>query len=63
MAEKDSIFSKEYQTGTETAPVLVSNGEEYQDQQVIPSPLEIDANRYGINKPKRIIVRAEIIHD
>lgn len=61
MPESEQVFSEEYQTGTKTASAS--------DEVVLPvsdtitSTLEIEVNRYGISKPKRIIIRAEIIHD
>ena len=60
MAEIDSVFTKEYQAGTKTEsdfqqPVL-------QGTDSVPE-IEIEAKRYGIDKPRRVVVRAKITHD
>ena len=59
MPKKDSVFSEEYQVGAET---------EVGEEGVLPTEerapeLEIEAELYGIDKPKRVTVRARIIDD
>ncbi len=61
MAENDDLFSKEYRIGTET--------EATPKRRPLPHPtdsipgIDIEAKRYGIAKPRRVIIRAKIIHD
>jgi hypothetical protein len=56
----EPIFSEEYQVATETTSVT--------QKDTLPIPEEspdfqVEAEKYGIGKPKRIIIRAKIIYD
>lgn len=61
MAENDDLFSKEYRIGTETKTTP--------KRQPLPHPtdsipgIDTEAKRYGIAKPRRIIIRAKIAYD
>lgn len=57
MPDDKQVFGKEYDIGTETNSV--SSGPS--TEKVYGN--DVDVQKYGVNKPKRVIIRAEIIHD
>ncbi len=55
-------FQEEYRTGTETSSFDESSDELSHQLQSTEKMIE-DNKKYGIGKPIRITIRAEIIHD
>lgn len=71
-------FSKEYQSTSETkAEVLISREAILQEkiksetkaevpisgEAILQEKIKLDTDRYGMAKPKRIVIRANITHD
>lgn len=58
MKNDNKIFSDEYSTqSTESIQI------QKEEKKEIQAGLEIDTKSYGLNKPKRKIIKAKIIHD
>ena len=60
MPEDENIFDEEYTSGSNATPQTI---ETEKPSPKIKTTFQVEMKRYGISKPKRVIIRAKIDHD
>ncbi|MGO9379429.1 MAG: hypothetical protein ACLP29_12895 [Dissulfurispiraceae bacterium] len=57
MLDKEEIFDKQYKSESTT------NIDKDDKEEDLPAEFNLEAEPYGIGKPRRIVIRAKLIHD